>query len=61
MSMKLTNTLFMKWLFAAAMLLLTSLQLSAQDSCTFTLRAFDSFGDGWDGSQVFIKFGNKFI
>ena len=59
MSMKLTNTLFMKWLFAAAMLLLTSLQLSAQDSCTFTLRIYDRFGDGWDDSQVYLKLGNN--
>lgn len=59
MSMKLTNTLFMKWLFAAAMLLLTTVQLAAQDSCTYRLRTFDSFGDGWDDSNVYIRFGNN--
>jgi hypothetical protein len=59
MSMKLTNTLFMKWLFAASMLLLTTVQLAAQDSCTFTLRIYDAYGDSWDGSQVFLKFGNN--
>ena len=57
--MKLTNTLFSKWLFAAAMLLFTTVQLAAQDSCTFTLQVYDRFGDGWDDSQVFIKFGNN--
>jgi Secretion system C-terminal sorting domain len=59
MSMKLTNTLFMKWLFAAAMLLIASLQLSAQDSCTYTLRVYDRFGDSWDDSQVYLKLGNN--
>lgn len=57
--MKLTNTLFSKWLFAASMLLLTTIQLAAQDSCTFTLRIYDRFGDSWDDSQVFIKLGNN--
>ncbi len=31
--------------------------LTAQDSCTFRLRVFDRFGDGWNGSQVYIKLG----
>ena len=57
--MKLTNTLFMKGLFAAAMLLFTSVQLAAQDSCTYRLRVYDAFGDGWDGSTVYIRFGNN--
>ena len=33
--------------------------LRAQDSCTFKLRVFDKFGIGWNGSQVYIKLGNK--
>ncbi|MBL7817694.1 MAG: T9SS type A sorting domain-containing protein [Saprospiraceae bacterium] len=57
--MKLTSTLFMKWLFAASVLLLSTVQLTAQDSCTFTLRIYDRFGDSWDDSQVFLKFGNN--
>ena len=57
--MKLTNTLFMKGLFAAAMLLLMSVEVAAQDSCTYRLRVYDAYGDGWDGSQVYIRFGNN--
>ncbi len=33
--------------------------LHAQDSCTYKLRVFDRFGDGWNGSQVYIKLGTK--
>ncbi len=57
--MKLTSTLFKKWLFAASMLLLTTVQLAAQDSCTYRLRVFDTYGDGWDDSYVYIRFGNN--
>jgi hypothetical protein len=57
--MKLTNTLFMKWLFAASVLLLMTVQLAAQDSCTYRLRVYDRFGDGWDDSQVYIRFGGN--
>lgn len=57
--MKLTSTLFMKWLFSVSLLLLSTLQLAAQDSCTFTLRIYDRFGDSWDDSQVYLKFGNN--
>lgn len=31
----------------------------AQDSCTYRLRIFDSFGDDWDNSQLYIRFGNN--
>ena len=34
-------------------------QLSAQDSCIFRLRLYDRYGDGWDDSQLYIKFGNN--
>ena len=57
--MKFTSTLFTKWLFAAGMLLFTTGQLAAQDSCTFVLRIYDRFGDGWDDSQVYLKLGNN--
>ncbi len=33
--------------------------LSAQDSCTYRLRLYDRYGDGWDGSSVNLKFGNN--
>ena len=57
--MKLTNTLFLKWFFAATLLLLTTLTVAAQDSCTFTLRIYDRFGDSWDDSQVYLKLGSN--
>lgn len=36
-----------------------TLQLTAQDSCTYRLRLFDSKGDGWDDSQLYIKLGTN--
>ncbi len=33
--------------------------LSAQDSCTYLLRLYDRYGDGWDGSTVNLTFGNN--
>lgn len=32
---------------------------TAQDSCTYRLRIFDSPGDDWDNSQLYIRFGNN--
>ena len=34
-------------------------QLTAQDSCTYRLRLYDRFGDGWDDSQLYIKLGSN--
>lgn len=55
--MKGFKTVFKGWL----MLLLISMaaQLSAQDSCTYRLRLYDRYGDGWDDSQLYIKLGNN--
>ena len=33
--------------------------LFAQDSCTYRLRLFNRYGDGWSGSTVNIKLGNN--
>jgi hypothetical protein len=57
-SMKSTITLLFRAVCAALLLLLTTSQAVAQDSCTFRLRCFDSFGDGWDDSQVYIRMGS---
>ena len=42
-----------------AILLLTSVGLAAQDSCTYSLRLVDIRGDGWDDSQLYVKLGNN--
>ena len=34
-------------------------QALAQDSCTFRLRLYDRYGDGWDDSQLYIKTGDN--
>jgi hypothetical protein len=39
--------------------LATSYYSQAQDSCTIRLRLIDTFGDGWDDSQLYIKLGNN--
>jgi hypothetical protein len=57
-SMKLTVTFFLRAVCAAFLLMLTTSQATAQDSCTFRLRCTDSYGDGWDDSQVYIRTGN---
>jgi hypothetical protein len=57
-SMKLTITLFLRAVCAAFLLMLTTSQVVAQDSCTFRLRVYDDFGDGWDDSQVYIRMGS---
>jgi len=46
-------------IFAFVLCCLSLNILRAQDSCTFKLRVFDKFGIGWNGSQVYIKLGNK--
>lgn len=56
--MKLTITFLFRAVTAAFLLLLTTTQTSAQDSCTFRLRVYDQFGDGWDESQVYIRTGS---
>ncbi len=56
--MKLTVTFLFRTICAALLLMLTSLQLSAQDSCTFRLRVYDQYGDGWDDSQLYIRMGS---
>ncbi len=51
-----------KTIFRSCFLLLfmsVAMQLTAQDSCTYRLRLFDRFGDGWDDSQLYIKLGNN--
>jgi Secretion system C-terminal sorting domain len=57
-SMKLTITFLFRAVCTAFVLLLSTTQLSAQDSCTFRLRCTDSYGDGWDDSQVYIRLGS---
>ena len=47
-----------KTLTIALMLILCG-QASAQDSCTFRLRLYDRYGDGWDDSQLYLKTGNN--
>jgi hypothetical protein len=44
-----------------AIMLLISIvgQVSAQDSCTFRLRLFDRFADGWDDSQLYVRTGTN--
>jgi Secretion system C-terminal sorting domain len=44
-----------------ATLLLLSVfgQASAQDSCTFRIRLFDRYGDGWDDSQLYVRTGTN--
>ena len=44
---------------ATALMLFTFGQASAQDSCTFRLRLYDRYGDGWDDSQLYIKTGTN--
>jgi hypothetical protein len=56
--MKLTITFLFRAVCAAFLLLLTTTNASAQDSCTFRLRCTDSYGDGWDDSQVYIRSGS---
>ena len=56
--MKFTITFLFRALSVALLLLLTTSQTSAQDSCTFRLRVYDQFGDGWDDSRVYIRLGN---
>ena len=55
--MKLTITFLLRAVTAAFLLLFMTTQTSAQDSCTFRLRVYDQFGDGWDESQVYIRMG----
>jgi hypothetical protein len=31
----------------------------AQDSCTYRLRLYDRYGDGWDDSQLYVRTGNN--
>jgi hypothetical protein len=57
-SMKLTKTLFRAILPLFVLIFSWAAPISAQDSCSYRLRIFDSFGDGWAGSQVFIRSGN---
>ena len=57
--MKLTVTHFFKGLLAAILLLLTTAPVAAQDSCTFRLRIYDYYGDTWDDSYVYVRFGNN--
>ena len=56
--MKLTITFLFRAVCAAFLLLLTTTNASAQDSCSFQLRCTDSYGDGWDDSQVYIRTGS---
>jgi hypothetical protein len=56
--MKSTVTFLFRAFCAAFLLFLTPSQLAAQDSCTFRLRVFDRFGDGWDDSQLYIRMGS---
>lgn len=56
--MKLTITFLFRAICLVFLLLQTTTQISAQDSCTFRLRVYDDFGDGWDDSQVYIRSGN---
>ena len=56
--------LFMKNFKTTAGLLLTillliSVKLTAQDSCTYRLRLVDRPGDGWDDSQLYVKLGSN--
>lgn len=51
-----------KTIFRSCFLLLfmsVAFQLTAQDSCTYRLRLYDRYGDGWDDSQLYIKLGNN--
>ena len=64
-SMKLgtiTQSILFKTLFGVAFLLMSTVHMTAQvqDSCSFRLRCFDSQGNGWNGSQVFIRTGSGF-
>jgi hypothetical protein len=56
--MKLTITFLFRTVCAAFLLLLVSTHTSAQDSCTFRLRVYDQYGDGWNDSQVYLRMGN---
>jgi Secretion system C-terminal sorting domain len=56
--MKLTITFLFKAVCTALLLMLTTSQIAAQDSCTFRLRVYDQYGDGWDDSQVYIRSGS---
>jgi Secretion system C-terminal sorting domain len=56
--MKLTITFLFKAVCTALLLMLTTSQIAAQDSCTFRLRVYDQYGDGWDDSQVYIRLGS---
>ncbi len=56
--MKLTITFLFKAVCTALLLMLTISQIAAQDSCTFRLRVYDQYGDGWDDSQVYIRLGS---
>jgi hypothetical protein len=56
--MKLTITFLFRAFCAAFLLLLAPTQLAAQDSCTFRLRVYDQYGDGWDDSQLYIRMGS---
>ena len=33
--------------------------LFSQDSCTYQVRLVDTGHDGWDDSQLYIRFGNN--
>lgn len=46
-------------LLATLLMLSIFNQVSAQDSCTFRLRLYDRYGDGWDDSQLYIRTGNN--
>ncbi len=56
--MKLTITFLFKAVCTALLLMLTTSQIAAQDSCTFRLRVYDQYGNGWDDSQVYIRLGS---
>jgi Secretion system C-terminal sorting domain len=56
--MKLTITFLFRAFCAAFLLLSAPTQLAAQDSCTFRLRVYDQYGDGWDDSQLYIRMGS---
>lgn len=52
----------MKWSFTlifAFVLLLSANTLPAQDTCTYTLELFDSFGDGWNGAALTVTINGE--
>ncbi|MFM2268441.1 MAG: hypothetical protein RL757_1882 [Bacteroidota bacterium] len=58
----LKSTLFRSLLLMLPMFMAMATEGKAQtaaDSCFYRLRIFDSFGDDWDASQLFVRFGNN--